>query len=351
MSAALIAIEKRMEMLRVYHAYVRGEPSDVVVSDFAKARQVADALLYVDDVYIAPDIVELLHAQQNTLPTNMALHDTDLPLPRGWAWFGSPWALPVGAYLPGQETVVDAIMWTPSRIDYVPLAGGQRVVDGWMVSVFGRVVGQHDTKTAWLWDSLWPTGSPLDDELGAAEVQVIAADGSTSSIIDPRPDEAGFMLTVPSWYRAERSSISLHDARTYQYLRTLAVRTLAFSVWHFMQQKVVSRERVHPDRAMRRRFEGFAVLPEPPSVQVIRLRRLLRPRRQPSGDERQHEVMVRHVVSGHWRTYHVGPRHSRYVDRDGTGGLQPVLLWIDPFVRGPGDMPLHAPHKLFQVNR
>lgn len=96
------------------------------------------------------------------------------------------------------------------------------------------------------------------------------------------------------------------------------------ALWLLVRQRIALRERVQPERAIRRRLAREGI-PEP-GISVIRLR-------QPEssaavGEATEVEWSRRWIVGGHWR--------NQYHPSDGSH----VPTWIAPYVKGPEDKPL-----------
>lgn len=104
------------------------------------------------------------------------------------------------------------------------------------------------------------------------------------------------------------------------------------ALWLLLSQQNVSETTEEtPARPFRKRAERAGVRP------LIRVVRLPRRVREPSGEHRDVEWQSRWIVRGHWRQQPWGPERKR---------IRPV--WIAPYVKGPEDKPLApAAHRLF----
>jgi hypothetical protein len=93
-------------------------------------------------------------------------------------------------------------------------------------------------------------------------------------------------------------------------------------------------------RATRRRLPGL--------VTTVTLRRV-----EYVGNETHNETEVewshRWLVRGHWRRQPCGPEHP-LAEPDGHGGFV-AIIYINPYIKGPEDKPLHLSNKVYDLSR
>lgn len=110
---------------------------------------------------------------------------------------------------------------------------------------------------------------------------------------------------------------------------------LAACAW--LQQRVVTVSSGHVERHRRKQLAREHNAPLPSDVKVIQLRRMESQSRQSAGADAV-DWSCRWIVNGHWR-------NQPYKD-------ERKLIYIMPFVKGPGDKPLKVPtHTVYQVSR
>ena len=98
-------------------------------------------------------------------------------------------------------------------------------------------------------------------------------------------------------------------------------------------------DRAAVKRARRRKLPGL--------VTTVTLRRV-----RYEGDGDQHgevEWSHRWLVRGHWRRQHCGENHP-HAEPDGEGGWV-AIIWINPYIKGPEDKPLHVTNKVYDLAR
>jgi hypothetical protein len=111
---------------------------------------------------------------------------------------------------------------------------------------------------------------------------------------------------------------------------------LAAVVW--LKQRIAVTDEKRVDRAERRRiFKASGKEPMP--VKIVYLRRTVQSEHI-AGEPTGREYSCRWVVEGHWRLQPYGPQRS-----------ERKLLFIDAYVKGPGDKPLKVRPTAYVVNR
>lgn len=130
-----------------------------------------------------------------------------------------------------------------------------------------------------------------------------------------------------------------------QVLKITGEMTLFFiAACGWMKQRVAVATPGHIERHARKRLQREQRLKEPPSVQVIALRRSARSTDMPAtpreGDAAAREYHHQWVVGGHWRLQKVGP-----------GRRDVKLIWIMPYTKGPEGAPLLQRNRVFAVVR
>lgn len=320
---AFEALERQAELLREYSNHARGRPSSII-SDYdpVNSRRVSSMISVCSPVYIAPDIVDALQGAMPTLPDNIPLRHEDLSMPAGFCWFGGR-LISVPSH---QETdVIDewvGIMWAEAAdgVFIIPIIQ-KRHKDN-RTSVSPIQIG-HFTK--------WAYGEAIDSDAWAmvADEYVKAIDSDAG---------VGVMNINPDTGEHSVVEVSRDALVANWYVSDILQRQWCYALWHFMQQRCVTRTRLMPNRAQRRRFEGYVEWTEPPTIEVITLRRPEHKETQ-YRDESPREYNVRWVVSGHWRKQWY-PSEEVHKPK-----------WIEAYLKGPEDAPLKNSTKLFAVTR
>lgn len=134
----------------------------------------------------------------------------------------------------------------------------------------------------------------------------------------------------------------LGEDRTVQAITDLSTFFVAACVW--MKQRIAVGEAGHIERHARKRYVREHKLSEPPSVQVIALRKSYREptgeAKPTTGDGTTRQYHHKWVVSGHPRLQACGPNRA---DRK--------LIWIDPYPKGNPDAPLLVRKRVYAVVR
>ena len=114
-------------------------------------------------------------------------------------------------------------------------------------------------------------------------------------------------------------------------------------LWFKQTVPVLTREPGHVERHARKRYVKEHALKEPPSVQVVALRRSARSEPSPADGPRAEGARnygCRWIVRGHPRLQACGP-----------GRKDRKLIWVEAHVAGPDDKPLRTREKVYAVIR
>jgi hypothetical protein len=114
---------------------------------------------------------------------------------------------------------------------------------------------------------------------------------------------------------------------------TAAWALVTRAAWRLIRQPLAAETTQRADRAARRRL-ARAGQPAP-DVRVIHIRRAERAQPQSGRARGTREYEVHWWVGGHWRTYWCGRGRRRPEDR-----------WIDPYLAGPDDKPVHGTERV-----
>ena len=109
----------------------------------------------------------------------------------------------------------------------------------------------------------------------------------------------------------------------------LAVR----AAWRLMRQPLAAETTQRADRAARRGSPARASPPPTSGSSTSAAAQRAQPPSGRAGSTREYEVQW--WVGGHWRTYWCGPGRRRPEDR-----------WIDPYLAGPDDKPVHGTERV-----
>lgn len=145
-------------------------------------------------------------------------------------------------------------------------------------------------------------------------------------------------IAAPCWW-ADGGTVESVDAQVDE---AFAAERVAFVKWvctaaMFIEQEIVSTDRITPHRALRRRAERANLAL--PNCHVVTLRREVRAD-ETLASETIVEWSHRWIVRGHWRRQFFPSR----------GNHAPV--WIDPYIKGPDDKPFIEPARtVYAVTR
>lgn len=312
--AALEALEDQAELVREYGNYAAGKPSSVIPS-FPRdtARAASDAVKRSSPCFVSKSIQEMLEHAMPTLPDTIPLRLEDVPFDFGFVKLATPVRIEATISHEGNGEIITHFAW---RRD--PL----HVTAFW----FGYSIRERETARLlqYLTATTWMYGRPLDDDAlireffdgfeGKETLGVRTRIGNR--IIDSQEDRE--MLAVGT------------------YLQHVRLLRWAYSVWYFMQQRVSTKERAFPDRAMRKRLN---LEKEQKFVDIITLRASEKQKEDANREEASRHVGVRFWVRAHWR--------KQWYPSEGVN----KPLWISSYVKGPDGAKFVGPTKLFSMSR
>ena len=266
------------------------------------ARQEHHRVTTADLYWVSAPMTALARHAATRLPTR-TLHAHDLPSRTGFMVFEAPLATYVNNE--GREVQIVAVSWGPWDGP-----GGR----------WGS--GQWDQGGIWL--SFFSHPAP-----------VLPREAFTGGIAE-RAALAPLMSTVPPVLPDNEAGWPFGDLPGDQEIpegTTAAWALVTRTAWRLMRQPLAAETTQRADRAARRRL-ARAGQPAP-DVRVIHIRRAQRaqPPSGRAGSTREYEVQW--WVGGHWRTYWCGPGRRRPEDR-----------WIDPYLAGPDDKPVHGTERV-----
>jgi hypothetical protein len=239
----------------------------------------------------------------------------------GWFWFGEP--IPLAASPIASDTL-DALLW--SWVNTAPRAESPAIMfSAYVVTRKGSGrLGQCLPSTRWF----WPVDMSYDEMM---------RHNAASYDLDYPPDGNPVM--------SEGIQLAGRE-ETLRVVGELSLFFLAACLW--MQQRVVVSAPGHVERHARKRYVREHQLQEPPTVQVVALRRTERAPAEPGADPDgqaaartySHRWIVGWETGGFARLQPVGP-----------GRKDRKLIWIAPFPAGPKDKPLRMRPKVYAVVR
>lgn len=249
-------------------------------------------------------------------------------------------------------TYGECYYWSPQMLEIVRSAAGS-LPDSWALMkqhipsvsgffYFAKEINEHCKAMGWT--ALKQEGDAAAlyvDNTSMPDFNAVSLTSFLTNPEFPRPIPARTTMhlgeSIKDWkmaavYEANRLNADVNDVGGH----VQSVRLFA-TMLTFLQQRILVPSRWSVGRATRRRIATYIREDEEPSVNVIRLRNILRRPQETEG-----EAVVwncRWIVRGHWRDqwYSSLGRH------------QP--LFIDPYVKGPEDKPLRNPSRLFAVVR
>lgn len=271
----------------------------------------------------APDITRAVMQAAESLPRDVALHESWLHADAGWWWFGNHTPL-VGASLVGTdrglplERPIHALVYRYMKerhsISLELLSGAHDEPTPGPVAISG-----HE----------WKIGTTLTDFLA----QIDSA--ATKSSFEKGARAAVNRLGLKDYRESDRDTwIKIWVANI-----TMAALTFAAgSLW--LSQRVLVEEPAQASRGARRRAEKIAGTSE---VRVVRLRRTEHAAESEDAERAAGEggrsYSCQWVVRGHWRNqYYATVKAHR-------------PIWIDPYVKGPDEAPLKTSKTIFAVDR
>lgn len=312
---ALSALEEQAELVREYGSFSKGEPSSII-GHFPKqtAEFISEMVGSASPCFVSKEIQGMLEHAMPTLPDTIPLTIQDVPFPYGFVKLATPIRQKaLASPLPDSWDVITHFSWYRNENLVGIFWYGKSIRDGESNGLL-----QYMTASTWLY------GQPLDD------------DTLVSEFFDKFEGRQVSMRTT--YGRGDKSMITEvepHTLAAATYLAQLELLRWAYSVWHFMVQKVAAKERHYPNRAMRRKLnlektEKF--------VDIITLRASEK-RKEQEFEEASRHVSVRFWVRGHWR--------KQWYPSEGVN--KPV--WISSYVKGPEGAKFVGATKLFSVSR
>lgn len=255
--------------------------------------------------WVSRDMVDVLLAAARSVPDDVLVTDIE-PLDRcGLVVLEGPWAgVPSSVGPNGLDSIaVDAFLWGP--VSLPPDADGERIP--------GVAISSYQ------WSPIGAANSAEREQVLGTIPEAIL----NSRIWFPlgRSDwpNADRLATCPDWIVDDQARMSFVDDRRVlcALMTLLAHGGIATTTWR------------QADRATRRRAQRAGDTRDQ-AYRVVTLREL-RQHHEDDGTEPHHKVDHDHrwIVQGHWRRQPYGP--GRSLRR---------LQWINPFIKGPEDMPL-----------
>lgn len=136
---------------------------------------------------------------------------------------------------------------------------------------------------------------------------------------------------------------TLGEEVTMNCISQLSLFFIMSCLWFKQTAPVLERTPGHVERHAKKRYVKEHKLKEPPTVQVVALRKSVRtPVAQAEGEQQEaaREYHCRWIVQGHPRLQPCGP-----------GRKDKKLIWIETHIAGPDDKPLRTREKVFAVIR
>lgn len=268
----------------------------------------------------------MLAAASIPLDTPLSAIDTPGAGRAGWFWFAEPLAIVTCS----ESESVSALLWYWDQDDgrrpqltmsaYVQRSASS----GGLVTRGGVKIPLTDSKPLPSTNWNWYLTETLADLVAARR----ASYKQNESAMRAMASETGL----------------IGEDQTVSAVATLSTFFVAACVW--MKQKIAVSAPGHVERHARKRYVREHKLAEPPTVQVIALRKSQRdtthePSSEPSdGSAPGRQYQHRWVVSGHPRLQACGP-----------GRADRKLIWIDPYPKGPEGMPLLVRKRVYAVVR
>lgn len=285
-----------------------------IVSEAAEAeravtesfRNDAKALSHAEAYSFNAETTTAIEAAATSIPYETPLSAIDTPGSgrAGWFWFAAPLQVKTA----DAADDVAALLWYWTTDGDAPILQ----LSAYVLARTGKRAPQPSLEWAW----------PLPDTFHEMIVG--------TAIVYDQDAEKMRQITEP-----------LGKDDTLRAVADLSLFFAAACVW--MKQRILVAETGHIERHARKRIQREHKLADPPSVQVIALRRSYR---EPSGVETprgeggSREYSCRWIVGGHPRLQKCGP------------GLKDVkLIWIDPYPKGPEGKPLRVRKRVYAVVR
>lgn len=265
-----------------------------------------DALKYAEAYSFNAETAGAITVATGSIPHDSPLSSIDTPGNgrAGWFWFAEPLSVKTTDDAPG----TNALLWYWLERDGQP--------ELWVSAYVFNKLADGGMLPAAYW--CWPRTQSLHDLVQSVREAY---------------DAGEVVIASKSQFDRETSVKGVAE---------LSLFFLAACQW--MKQRVVISAPGHVERHARKRMTREHNLKEPPTVQVIALRKSERkptePREQTDGEAIPRNYNWRFVVQGHFRLQRCGP------------GLKDVkLIWISPFIKGPDDKPLRTKERVYAVIR
>jgi len=288
----------------IAYAKETGTPAETA---YAKVtRELAQA----DPVLVTAEICDLIEFGERSFPQKFTLKKEDIPLHFGFAKFERP-------------------LWLPTIPD--PLKEGFKDVPNGVISLAYVAWGMtkfQDIETKDIHDAVW----------------------YTFYLPNPLSDHQFGMYHSSGWMIGSNEDWSFNHPRrknldtSPEFLRALDLSArYLMSFFRFISTKVIEgkRERIH-NKQVRRRIQA-GLLKRVPDVHVVRLRKVEYSSDCADNEESRNPKDVhwshRWPVGAHWHNYYYPTKNEH----------RPV--WVDAYVKGPGDKPLIVKKRAIKVDR
>lgn len=325
------------------------------------------------------ETIAAIREAAKSLPEDAPLASIETPAGCGWFWFGEP--IPVSG-TPMASDATCALLWSWSRpgagyqitfndavLDRISPAQREELK---LLEMRGGLVSSGDMQ--FVAAILRAAGVTRDeiDKISTPIGELPASVWFSAYILVGRGDKVltGKILPSTRWYwpvdmsfrdmlaynrtlhrrdygeRGQRLSDGVMLAGEDETLLVVAELSSFFvmsCLWFKQTVPILTREPGHIERHARKRYQREYKLDDPPTVQVVALRRTARVEREPAVGESEaakREYHCRWIVAGHPRLQPVGP-----------GRTERKLIWIAAYPKGPADKPLRTREKVYAVVR
>jgi hypothetical protein len=309
--------------------YMGLQKDGVRVVGHRMANVIGSTLDHAETIAVTPDMCELLEAAAESIPA-YPLQASDLPCPRGWAFFDS------GIMVRDRrmrDVVVKAIAWQPmfsgmteeefpgpeserphSAVMTIPELEEGRERVGTVIVIF---TDPHDPR-----DHMW----------------------EDTSIYDRRQMPALLYLNHFTWAfgRTSDELVRMEAAETEEAAMSwLHLSNCVAAFFRIVLEPFIDTSMKIPSRGVRRRRERAHVNIPLEGVRVITLRRAREnvPAGVPHDSEDGDWYSYRFLVRGHWRNQWY-PSQGRHAPK-----------WIEPFVKGPEHAPFVHHDRVYEWKR
>lgn len=258
-------------------------------------------LQYGECFYWSQNILDIITAASQTIPSHWTLLPQALPSPTGFFWLSKslPYPLP--------DWALRAFVWVP----VIKKAGHYEALQPPFTD-FGDLKKRKDEIAITYFYDMYTARRPIP------------------------------LHTI--WYTigttlGEQPALHVDESIPNPFLNSHAQDTslnIFASMLAFIQQRILVPSRQRPERSTRRRLERENR--EISEVNVIHLRHLIH-KLHKEGEDEPVDWTCQWIVRGHWRDQWYPSIHRN----------QPI--WIAPYLKGPEDKPLRDPRRLFSVVR